>query len=52
MRTICKSVRIVRNSSDGKGDYTTIDSRKFDPKTMEIWGAKKPTKKKARKKAK
>ena len=48
----CESVRIVRNSSDGKGDYTTIDSRKFDPKTMEVWKPKKPARKKATKKAK
>ena len=48
----CETVRVARDNSDGKGDYTIVDKRKFDPKTMEVWGQPKPAKKKRTKKAK
>jgi len=45
----CKVVRVARDNSDGLGDYTHVDERKFDPKTMKLWqdpSEKKPAKKK------
>jgi len=48
----CETVRIARDNSDGQGDYTIVDKRRFDKKTMKLWEAPKPAKKKVSKKAK
>ena len=46
-----ETMQIIRDSSDGNGEFTLINKCDFDPKTMKVWTAtKKKTKKKVAKK--
>ena len=37
---IVETVRLARDNSDGLGDYTIINERDFDKKTMKLWDEK------------
>ena len=52
-KIVMETMQIVRDSSDGNGEFTLINKCDFDPKTMKEWVAKKKksSKKKATRKA-
>ena len=53
-KIVMETMQIVRDSSDGNGEFTLINKCDFDPKTMKEWTEKKKkvSKKKVSKKAK